>query len=107
MHSSRKEILGTGPPDSCRRDDRGPARRGHVSTERPPQNAWAEKAPLAVLDDVDIDAAVNAAAFGPFMNQGQICMSTERVVVDEKVADEFVQRLSAKAAGLPVRDPSL
>jgi vanillin dehydrogenase len=65
------------------------------------------KAPLIVLDDADIDAAVNAAAFGAFMNQGQICMSTERIVIDEKVADDFVQRLSAKAAGLPLRDPSL
>jgi len=65
------------------------------------------KAPLIVLDDADIDAAVNAAAFGAFMNQGQICMSTERIVADEAVADEFVARLSAKAAGLPLRDPSL
>ncbi len=65
------------------------------------------KAPLIVLDDADIDAAVNAAAFGAFMNQGQICMSTERIVVDEQVAEEFAQKLSAKAAGLPLRDPSL
>ncbi len=65
------------------------------------------KAPLIVLDDADIDAAVNAAAFGAYMNQGQICMSTERIVVDEKVADEFVSRLSKKAAGLLLRDPSL
>jgi acyl-CoA reductase-like NAD-dependent aldehyde dehydrogenase len=64
------------------------------------------KAPLIVLDDADLDAAVNAAAFGAFMNQGQICMSTERIVVDESVADEFVARLSAKAAALPVKDPS-
>ncbi len=65
------------------------------------------KAPLIVLEDADIDAAVNAAAFGAFMNQGQICMSTERIVVDEQIADEFVQKLSAKAAGLPALDPSL
>jgi len=65
------------------------------------------KAPLIILDDADIDAAVNAAAFGAFMNQGQICMSTERIVVDERVADEFVRKLSAKAAGLPLGDPSL
>ena len=65
------------------------------------------KAPLIVLDDADIDAAVNAAAFGAFMNQGQICMSTERIVVDERVADEFVKLLSAKAASLPLQDPSL
>jgi acyl-CoA reductase-like NAD-dependent aldehyde dehydrogenase len=65
------------------------------------------KAPLIVLDDADLDAAVNAAAFGAFLNQGQICMSTERIVVDARIADEFVKRLSAKAASLPVRDPSL
>jgi len=47
------------------------------------------KAPLVVLDDADLDQAVDAAAFGAFMNQGQICMSTERVIVDDKVADAF------------------
>ena len=41
------------------------------------------KAPLIVLDDADLDAAVDAAAFGAFANQGQICMSTERIIVDE------------------------
>jgi len=63
------------------------------------------KAPLLVLDDADIDAAVNAAVFGAFMNQGQICMSTERLIVDEKVADEFVEKLAARAAHLPAGDP--
>ena len=56
------------------------------------------KAPLVVLDDADLDEAVDAAAFGAFMNQGQICMSTERIVVDDKVADEFVAKLAAKRA---------
>ena len=63
------------------------------------------KAPLVVLDDADIDAAVNAATFGAFMHQGQICMSTERLIVDEKVADEFVSKLSARASQLPAGDP--
>jgi benzaldehyde dehydrogenase (NAD) len=63
------------------------------------------KAPLVVLDDADLDAAVNAAAFGAFMNSGQICMSTERIVVDAKVADDFVARLVAKAKALPLGDP--
>jgi acyl-CoA reductase-like NAD-dependent aldehyde dehydrogenase len=63
------------------------------------------KAPLIVLEDADIDGAVNAAAFGAFMNQGQICMSTERIIVDEKIADEFVRKLAAKAAKLPAGDP--
>ena len=64
------------------------------------------KAPLVVLDDADLDGAVNAAAFGAFMNQGQICMSTERIIVDAKVADAFVERFAAKAAALPYGDPS-
>jgi acyl-CoA reductase-like NAD-dependent aldehyde dehydrogenase len=63
------------------------------------------KAPMIVLDDADIDAAVNGAIFGAFANMGQICMSTERLIVDEKVADEFVQKLSARAATLPAGDP--
>jgi vanillin dehydrogenase len=63
------------------------------------------KAPLIVLDDADIDAAVKAAAFGAFMNQGQICMSTERIIVDNAVADEFVKKFAAKAASLPAGDP--
>lgn len=63
------------------------------------------KAPLIVLDDADLDAAVNAAAFGAFFNQGQICMSTERIVVDESVADEFVRKFAAKASSLPAGDP--
>lgn len=63
------------------------------------------KAPLIVLDDADLDEAVNAAIFGAFMNQGQICMSTERLIVDEAVADDFVARLSARAAALPAGDP--
>ncbi|HET8596327.1 MAG TPA: aldehyde dehydrogenase [Castellaniella sp.] len=63
------------------------------------------KAPLLVLDDADLDCAVNAAAFGAFANSGQICMSTERIIVDRKIADPFVERLAAKVRGLPVGDP--
>lgn len=63
------------------------------------------KAPLVILDDADIDGAVNAAAFGAFMNQGQICMSTERIIVDEKVADAFVAKFAEKAKALPHGNP--
>jgi benzaldehyde dehydrogenase (NAD) len=63
------------------------------------------KSPLVVLDDADLDEAVSAAAFGAFANQGQICMSTERIVVDEMVADDFVARFAAKAKSLSVGDP--
>jgi acyl-CoA reductase-like NAD-dependent aldehyde dehydrogenase len=58
------------------------------------------KSPLVVLKDADIDAAVNAAAFGAFMNQGQICMSTERIVVEEPIADAFAAALAAKTEKL-------
>lgn len=63
------------------------------------------KAPLIVLEDADLDEAVKAAAFGAFMNQGQICMSTERIIVVDAVADAFVERFQAKAASLAVGDP--
>ena len=63
------------------------------------------KAPLLVLDDADLDAAVDAAVFGAFANSGQICMSTERIVVDRKVADAFVTRFAARAVKLPLGDP--
>ena len=63
------------------------------------------KAPLIVLDDADLDAAVDATVFGAFANSGQICMSTERVIVDEKVADQFGAKLAKRVAALPVGDP--
>jgi acyl-CoA reductase-like NAD-dependent aldehyde dehydrogenase len=63
------------------------------------------KAPMIVLDDADLDEAVKAAAFGAFANQGQICMSTERIVVDESVADAFVEKFAAKARSLPAGNP--
>ncbi|MCR4282990.1 MAG: aldehyde dehydrogenase family protein, partial [Bauldia sp.] len=58
------------------------------------------KAPLIVLDDADIDEAVNAAVFGAFANAGQICMSTEKIVLDNKVADAFLSKFAARAAGI-------
>lgn len=63
------------------------------------------KAPLIILDDADLDEAVKAAAFGAFMNQGQICMSTERIIVVDAVADAFVAAFSAKAKSMPTGDP--
>lgn len=64
------------------------------------------KAPLLVLDDADLDAAVEAAAFGAYFNQGQICMSTERLVVDSRVADAFVDKLAVKIATLRAGNPA-
>jgi len=63
------------------------------------------KAPLVVLHDADLDEAVAAAAFGAFMNQGQICMSTERIIVVEAIADAFVEKFAAKAASMKAGDP--
>src|SRR5579862_1602544 len=63
------------------------------------------KAPLIVLEDADLDEAVKAAAFGAFMNQGQICMSTERIIVVDAVAAEFTRRFAAKANSMPTGDP--
>jgi benzaldehyde dehydrogenase (NAD) len=63
------------------------------------------KAPLVILDDANIEDAVNGAAFGCFANSGQICMSTERIIVDQKIADDFTHKFAAKAAALPLGDP--
>ncbi|NLS00619.1 aldehyde dehydrogenase [Rhizobium sp. P38BS-XIX] len=63
------------------------------------------KAPFIVLADADIDEAVRAAAFGAFMNQGQICMSTERIILMDDIADEFIAKFKAKAAALVAGNP--
>ncbi len=63
------------------------------------------KAPLVVLDDADIEETVNGTAFGAFANSGQICMSTERIIVDNKIADTFIPALTEKARNLPLGDP--
>jgi len=63
------------------------------------------KAPMIVLEDADLDEAVKAAAFGAYMNQGQICMSTERIIVVDAVADDFAARFKAKVGSMPVGDP--
>jgi len=62
------------------------------------------KSPMVVLDDADLDEAARAANFGSFMNTGQICMSTERIVVDSKVANEFVQKFVESASRMGVTD---
>ncbi|HEX5203172.1 MAG TPA: benzaldehyde dehydrogenase [Actinoplanes sp.] len=61
---------------------------------------------LLVLDDADVDAAVNLASWGSWFHQGQICMTTGRHLVHERVYDDFVERLADKAAKLPVGDPA-
>nr|WP_222708930.1 aldehyde dehydrogenase family protein [Nonomuraea sp. C10] len=61
---------------------------------------------LLVLDDADVDEAVNLAAWGSFFHQGQICMTTGRHLVADRLYDAFVEGLAAKAGALPVGDPA-
>ncbi len=61
--------------------------------------------PFVVLDDADLDQAVPAAIFSRFLHQGQICMSTNRIIVDAKVHDEFVDRFTNHVKRLKVGDP--
>lgn len=60
---------------------------------------------LVVLDDADVDYAVDAAVFSRFVHQGQVCMAANRVLVDRAVADEFTEKFVAKVSGLKVGDP--
>jgi vanillin dehydrogenase len=59
---------------------------------------------LIVLEDADMERATQAANFGSFMHQGQICMSVEKVLVQEKIFPEFLRRFAERAAKLKVGD---
>lgn len=63
------------------------------------------KSPLIVLKDADLDYAVDAAAFGIFLHQGQVCMANSRLIVEADVYDRFCEKLTVKAKGLKVGDP--
>ena len=65
------------------------------------------KSPLIILEDADLDAAAAAAATGAFFNQGQVCMSTERIIVLEEVADRFVDLLVRRSSSLRAADPRM
>jgi betaine-aldehyde dehydrogenase len=58
------------------------------------------KDPMIVLADADLDRAANAATYGGMMNSGQICISVERIYVEEPAYDEFVQKLTKEVGGL-------
>ncbi|GAA0467982.1 aldehyde dehydrogenase [Paractinoplanes deccanensis] len=60
---------------------------------------------LIVRADADLSLAVDAAAYGAFVHQGEICMCVRRIIVEEPVAAEFTGRFVAKVAALPVGDP--
>jgi benzaldehyde dehydrogenase (NAD) len=61
---------------------------------------------LVILDDVDLERAASAGAWGSFLHQGQICMTTGRHLVHEAIYDDYVAALTGKAAHLPVGDPA-
>lgn len=63
-------------------------------------------APLVVLDDADIDAAVEQAVIGTFLHSGQICMAVNRIIVDASVYDEFVEKFAAAASQVAYGDPA-
>ncbi|MFN3984551.1 MAG: aldehyde dehydrogenase [Rhodocyclaceae bacterium] len=63
------------------------------------------KNPLVILHDADLDEAVQAAAFAAFFNQGQICMCTDRIIIDRRIADAFVDKLASKARTLAAGTP--
>lgn len=60
---------------------------------------------LLVLEDADIEKAVNAAAFGKFMHNGQICMAVNRIIVHKNIYDEFIQAFVKKAKNIKTGDP--
>ena len=64
------------------------------------------KDPLIILADADIDYAVDAATWGAFLHQGEICMSTERIIIEKKIADQFTEKLKERALALPMGDPT-
>ncbi len=64
-------------------------------------------APLVILDDANLDLAVELTVMGRFMHQGQICMSTNRVIVDASIHDAYIEKLLARVKTIAVGDPSL
>jgi acyl-CoA reductase-like NAD-dependent aldehyde dehydrogenase len=98
-------------PQSRRINFTGSTRVGRIIAEKAGKHLkrvvleLGGKAPMIILEDADMDAAVSAAGFGAFMNQGQICMSTERIVVEKPIAESFAQKLAAKANTLKMGDP--
>jgi len=64
------------------------------------------KNPLIILKDADIDYAVNSAIFGRFLHQGQICMSTGKIIVEKPVFEEFINKFVKKVQTLKTGDPA-
>jgi benzaldehyde dehydrogenase (NAD) len=98
-------------PDTRRINFTGSTRVGRIIAEQAGRHLkrvlleLGGKAPLIVLPDADLERAAAATSFGAFFHQGQICMSTERIVVDRAVAEPFADLLAARARELVVGDP--
>lgn len=63
------------------------------------------KSPMIILNDADIDFAVDTATFGVFMHQGQICMAGSKIIVQSEIYDEFSEKFAAKVSGIKAGDP--
>ena len=61
--------------------------------------------PMIILDDVDVDYAAHMATFGSFFHQGQICLNTRRIIIQRRIADEFLAKFCARTKKLPSGDP--
>jgi acyl-CoA reductase-like NAD-dependent aldehyde dehydrogenase len=64
------------------------------------------KNPLLILEDADPGLAVDAAVFGAFMNSGQICMSTDRIIIHRSLAEAFIPRYVERVTALTAGDPA-
>ncbi|HLK76513.1 MAG TPA: aldehyde dehydrogenase family protein [Streptosporangiaceae bacterium] len=64
------------------------------------------KNPLIILEDADPDLAVDAAVFGAFMNSGQLCMSTDRIIIHQSLVERFIPRYVERVTALPAGDPA-
>ncbi|MFC7111259.1 aldehyde dehydrogenase family protein [Nonomuraea rubra] len=62
--------------------------------------------PLIVAGDADLEYAVDAATFGAFVHQGQVCMCARRIYVERPLAEAFAERFAARVAALPTGDPA-
>ena len=69
-------------------------------------NSSGGNSPSVILDDADLDVAVDTAVFGKFLHQGQICMAINRLIVEEKIHDEFVERFTDRARRLKCGNPN-
>ena len=64
------------------------------------------KNPLLILEDADLDLAVDAAVFGAFLNSGQICMCTDRIIIHHSLAEAFIPRYVERVQALPAGNPA-